>query len=120
MLCYLIKPSDMTEKEMLTPDCMRRIKVQVSICLAALPLQLCLEQLDCGLSEPLELRCALLWALGFAQSCNKGTDTLRSPRHRACSELLVKVSHLLNVNVAGTMNVSVCTGQQGDLQRLHG
>ncbi|NXW66168.1 SEN2 endonuclease, partial [Eurystomus gularis] len=28
MLCYLIKPSDMTEKEMLTPECMKRIKVQ--------------------------------------------------------------------------------------------
>ncbi|NXN97636.1 SEN2 endonuclease, partial [Rhinopomastus cyanomelas] len=28
MLCYLIKPSDMTEQEMSTPECMRRIKVQ--------------------------------------------------------------------------------------------
>ncbi|NWZ56348.1 SEN2 endonuclease, partial [Haliaeetus albicilla] len=28
MLCYLIKPSDMTEEEMLTPECMKRIKVQ--------------------------------------------------------------------------------------------
>ncbi|KAM8799854.1 tRNA-splicing endonuclease subunit Sen2 [Eudromia elegans] len=28
MLCYLIRPSDMTEKEMCTPECMRRIKVQ--------------------------------------------------------------------------------------------
>ncbi|NWH78864.1 SEN2 endonuclease, partial [Piaya cayana] len=28
MLCYLIKPSDMTEKEMSTPECMKRIKVQ--------------------------------------------------------------------------------------------
>ncbi|XP_025922188.1 tRNA-splicing endonuclease subunit Sen2 isoform X1 [Apteryx rowi] len=28
MLCYLIRPSDMTEKEMSTPECMRRIKVQ--------------------------------------------------------------------------------------------
>lgn len=77
MLCYLIKPSDMTEKEMLTPDCMRRIKVQVSICFTALPLQLCLEQLDHGLSEPLKLRCACPSAgFGFhIQSCNKGTDS---------------------------------------------
>lgn len=30
MLCYLIKPSDMTEKDMSTPECMKRIKVQVS------------------------------------------------------------------------------------------
>ncbi|KFP92558.1 PREDICTED: tRNA-splicing endonuclease subunit Sen2 [Apaloderma vittatum] len=28
MLCYLIRPSDMTEEEMSTPECMRRIKVQ--------------------------------------------------------------------------------------------
>ncbi|NXX94278.1 SEN2 endonuclease, partial [Centropus bengalensis] len=28
MLCYLIKPSDMTEKEMSTPECIKRIKVQ--------------------------------------------------------------------------------------------
>ncbi|NWU94436.1 SEN2 endonuclease, partial [Upupa epops] len=28
MLCYLIKPPDMTEEEMSTPECMRRIKVQ--------------------------------------------------------------------------------------------
>ncbi|NWY52959.1 SEN2 endonuclease, partial [Chionis minor] len=28
MLCYLIKPSDMTEKEMSTPECMKKIKVQ--------------------------------------------------------------------------------------------
>ncbi|KAF1521673.1 tRNA-splicing endonuclease subunit Sen2, partial [Eudyptes sclateri] len=28
MLCYLIRPSDMTEKEMSTPECMKRIKVQ--------------------------------------------------------------------------------------------
>ncbi|NXH22833.1 SEN2 endonuclease, partial [Bucco capensis] len=28
MLCYLIRPSDMTEKEMATPECMKRIKVQ--------------------------------------------------------------------------------------------
>ncbi|KAM6300947.1 tRNA-splicing endonuclease subunit Sen2 [Aegotheles albertisi] len=28
MLCYLIRPSDMTDKEMSTPDCMKRIKVQ--------------------------------------------------------------------------------------------
>nr|XP_020658231.1 tRNA-splicing endonuclease subunit Sen2 isoform X1 [Pogona vitticeps]XP_020658232.1 tRNA-splicing endonuclease subunit Sen2 isoform X1 [Pogona vitticeps]XP_020658233.1 tRNA-splicing endonuclease subunit Sen2 isoform X1 [Pogona vitticeps]XP_020658234.1 tRNA-splicing endonuclease subunit Sen2 isoform X1 [Pogona vitticeps] len=28
MFCYLIKPSDMTEKEMLSPECLRRIKVQ--------------------------------------------------------------------------------------------
>ncbi|KFQ41691.1 PREDICTED: tRNA-splicing endonuclease subunit Sen2 [Nestor notabilis] len=28
MLCYLIKPSDMTEKDMSTPECMKRIKVQ--------------------------------------------------------------------------------------------
>ncbi|XP_029899288.1 tRNA-splicing endonuclease subunit Sen2 [Aquila chrysaetos chrysaetos] len=28
MLCYLIRPSDMTEEEMLTPECMKRIKVQ--------------------------------------------------------------------------------------------
>ncbi|XP_042309254.1 tRNA-splicing endonuclease subunit Sen2 [Sceloporus undulatus] len=28
MFCYLIKPSDMTEKEMLSPECLKRIKVQ--------------------------------------------------------------------------------------------
>uniref|UniRef100_A0A803YGW3 tRNA-splicing endonuclease subunit Sen2 n=1 Tax=Meleagris gallopavo TaxID=9103 RepID=A0A803YGW3_MELGA len=28
MLCYLIKPSDMTEEEMATPECLKRIKVQ--------------------------------------------------------------------------------------------
>ncbi|XP_050760612.1 tRNA-splicing endonuclease subunit Sen2 [Gymnogyps californianus] len=28
MLCYLIRPSDMTEKEMSTPECMKRIKAQ--------------------------------------------------------------------------------------------
>ncbi|NXI35693.1 SEN2 endonuclease, partial [Galbula dea] len=28
MLCYLIRPFDMTEEEMATPECMRRIKVQ--------------------------------------------------------------------------------------------
>ncbi|KFV18547.1 tRNA-splicing endonuclease subunit Sen2 [Tauraco erythrolophus] len=28
MLCYLIRPSDMTEKEMSTPECIKRIKVQ--------------------------------------------------------------------------------------------
>ncbi|NXA20082.1 SEN2 endonuclease, partial [Ibidorhyncha struthersii] len=28
MLCYLIRPSDMTEKEMSTPECMKKIKVQ--------------------------------------------------------------------------------------------
>ncbi|NXT18996.1 SEN2 endonuclease, partial [Syrrhaptes paradoxus] len=28
LLCYLIRPSDMTEKEMATPECMKRIKVQ--------------------------------------------------------------------------------------------
>ncbi|XP_054693795.1 tRNA-splicing endonuclease subunit Sen2 isoform X2 [Grus americana] len=28
MLCYLIRPSDMTEREMSTPECMKRIKVQ--------------------------------------------------------------------------------------------
>ncbi|NXX18497.1 SEN2 endonuclease, partial [Podargus strigoides] len=28
MLCYMIRPSDMTEKEMSTPECMKRIKVQ--------------------------------------------------------------------------------------------
>ncbi|KFR15716.1 tRNA-splicing endonuclease subunit Sen2 [Opisthocomus hoazin] len=28
MLCYLIRPSDMSEKEMSTPECMKRIKVQ--------------------------------------------------------------------------------------------
>ncbi|NXK41060.1 SEN2 endonuclease, partial [Piprites chloris] len=28
MLCYLIKPSDMTAEEMLSPECMKRIKVQ--------------------------------------------------------------------------------------------
>ncbi|NXU81942.1 SEN2 endonuclease, partial [Oreotrochilus melanogaster] len=28
MLCYLIRPSDMTEEEMSTPECMKRIKVQ--------------------------------------------------------------------------------------------
>lgn len=28
MLCYLIKPSDMTEKEMSSPECLKRIKVQ--------------------------------------------------------------------------------------------
>ncbi|NWR42923.1 SEN2 endonuclease, partial [Regulus satrapa] len=28
MLCYLIRPSDMTAEEMATPECMRRIKVQ--------------------------------------------------------------------------------------------
>ncbi|XP_008103417.3 tRNA-splicing endonuclease subunit Sen2 isoform X1 [Anolis carolinensis] len=29
LFCYLIKPSDMTEKEMLSPECFKRIKVQV-------------------------------------------------------------------------------------------
>lgn len=29
MLCYLIKPSTMTDKEMESPECMKRIKVQV-------------------------------------------------------------------------------------------
>uniref|UniRef100_A0A8V1AI96 tRNA-splicing endonuclease subunit Sen2 n=1 Tax=Gallus gallus TaxID=9031 RepID=A0A8V1AI96_CHICK len=28
LLCYLIKPSDMTEEEMATPECLKRIKVQ--------------------------------------------------------------------------------------------
>ncbi|KAM6387436.1 tRNA-splicing endonuclease subunit Sen2 isoform 2-T8 [Pluvialis apricaria] len=28
MLCYLIRPSEMTEKEMSTPECMKKIKVQ--------------------------------------------------------------------------------------------
>ncbi|NXP12145.1 SEN2 endonuclease, partial [Thinocorus orbignyianus] len=28
MLCYLIRPSDMTEEEMSTPECMKKIKVQ--------------------------------------------------------------------------------------------
>ncbi|XP_061474083.1 tRNA-splicing endonuclease subunit Sen2 [Rhineura floridana] len=28
MFCYLIQPSDMTEKEMLSPECLKRIKVQ--------------------------------------------------------------------------------------------
>ncbi|XP_074459128.1 tRNA-splicing endonuclease subunit Sen2 [Larus michahellis] len=28
MLCYLIRPSDMSEKEMSTPECMKKIKVQ--------------------------------------------------------------------------------------------
>ncbi|KAJ7316794.1 hypothetical protein JRQ81_002956 [Phrynocephalus forsythii] len=28
MVCYLIKPSDMTEEEMFSPECFRRIKVQ--------------------------------------------------------------------------------------------
>ncbi|CAM4589363.1 unnamed protein product [Caretta caretta] len=28
MLCYLIRPCDMTEKEMSSPDCLKRIKVQ--------------------------------------------------------------------------------------------
>jgi len=28
MLCYLIKPSTMTDKEMESPECMKRIKVQ--------------------------------------------------------------------------------------------
>ncbi|XP_048345663.1 tRNA-splicing endonuclease subunit Sen2 isoform X2 [Sphaerodactylus townsendi] len=28
MFCYLIKPSDMTEKEMSSPECLKRIKVQ--------------------------------------------------------------------------------------------
>ncbi|NXP75710.1 SEN2 endonuclease, partial [Ramphastos sulfuratus] len=28
MLCYLIRPSDMTDEEMSTPECMKRIKVQ--------------------------------------------------------------------------------------------
>ncbi|KFU86075.1 tRNA-splicing endonuclease subunit Sen2 [Chaetura pelagica] len=28
MFCYLIRPSDMTEEEMSTPECMKRIKVQ--------------------------------------------------------------------------------------------
>ncbi|NXU54378.1 SEN2 endonuclease, partial [Turnix velox] len=28
MLCYLIRPHDMTEKEMTTPECMKKIKVQ--------------------------------------------------------------------------------------------
>ncbi|XP_015275739.1 PREDICTED: tRNA-splicing endonuclease subunit Sen2 [Gekko japonicus] len=29
MFCYLIKPSDMTEEEMSSPECLKRIKVQV-------------------------------------------------------------------------------------------
>uniref|UniRef100_A0A8D0KM10 tRNA-splicing endonuclease subunit Sen2 n=1 Tax=Salvator merianae TaxID=96440 RepID=A0A8D0KM10_SALMN len=29
MFCYLIKPSEMTEKEMLRPECLKRIRVQV-------------------------------------------------------------------------------------------
>lgn len=29
MLCYLIKPSSMTSKDMETPECMKRIQVQV-------------------------------------------------------------------------------------------
>uniref|UniRef100_A0A8C3SWA9 tRNA-splicing endonuclease subunit Sen2 n=1 Tax=Chelydra serpentina TaxID=8475 RepID=A0A8C3SWA9_CHESE len=33
MLCYLIRPCDMTEKEMSSPDCLKRIKVQVSCAL---------------------------------------------------------------------------------------
>ncbi|KAK4815281.1 hypothetical protein QYF61_024040 [Mycteria americana] len=37
MLCYLIRPSDMTEKEMSTPECMKRIKVQVSNYFSPLP-----------------------------------------------------------------------------------
>uniref|UniRef100_A0A2D4PTX0 Uncharacterized protein n=1 Tax=Micrurus surinamensis TaxID=129470 RepID=A0A2D4PTX0_MICSU len=28
MFCYLIKPSDMNEKEMLSPECLKRMKVQ--------------------------------------------------------------------------------------------
>ncbi|KAF7249837.1 tRNA-splicing endonuclease subunit Sen2 [Varanus komodoensis] len=31
MFCYLIKPSDMTEKEMSSPECLKRIKVQVEL-----------------------------------------------------------------------------------------
>ncbi|XP_044307308.1 tRNA-splicing endonuclease subunit Sen2 [Varanus komodoensis] len=31
MFCYLIKPSDMTEKEMSSPECLKRIKVQVLV-----------------------------------------------------------------------------------------
>ncbi|OWK02732.1 TSEN2, partial [Cervus elaphus hippelaphus] len=30
MLCYLIKPSTMTDKDMDSPECMKQIKVQVS------------------------------------------------------------------------------------------
>ena len=30
MLCYLIKPSTMTDKDMESPECMKQIKVQVS------------------------------------------------------------------------------------------
>ncbi|POI28479.1 hypothetical protein CIB84_007772 [Bambusicola thoracicus] len=37
MLCYLIKPSDMTEEEMATPECLKRIKVQVSNYFSSLP-----------------------------------------------------------------------------------
>lgn len=29
MLCYLIKPSTMTDEDMETPECMKRIQVQV-------------------------------------------------------------------------------------------
>uniref|UniRef100_A0A8C6YG64 tRNA-splicing endonuclease subunit Sen2 n=1 Tax=Naja naja TaxID=35670 RepID=A0A8C6YG64_NAJNA len=29
MFCYLVKPSDMNEKEMLSPECLKRMKVQV-------------------------------------------------------------------------------------------
>lgn len=29
MLCYLIKPSTMTDEDMESPECLRRIKVQV-------------------------------------------------------------------------------------------
>lgn len=41
MLCYFIRPSDMTEKEMSTPECLKRIKVQVSnslLCLCSFAL----------------------------------------------------------------------------------
>lgn len=42
MLCYLIRPSDMTAEEMATPECMKRIKVQVrGSCLFADPGENC-------------------------------------------------------------------------------
>ncbi|KAJ7406736.1 tRNA-splicing endonuclease subunit Sen2 [Willisornis vidua] len=46
MLCYLIKPSDMTAEEMASPECMKRIKVQV---------QASVLNGHCGLQRPWSL-----------------------------------------------------------------
>lgn len=51
MLCYLIKPSTMTDKDMESPECMKQIKVQVSELRAQFTLsgRLCLSCCVCPL-----------------------------------------------------------------------